>query len=55
MVFKKKANHEEIVLSNKTRRVTDEEIDFVLQKLTNETRSSSEITRTQNTVDIQLD
>ncbi|MFT8409096.1 DUF1827 family protein [Liquorilactobacillus satsumensis] len=55
VVFKKKANHEEIVLSNKTRRVTDEEIDFVLQKLTNETRSSSEITRTQNTVDIQLD
>ncbi|KRL05982.1 hypothetical protein FD46_GL000314 [Liquorilactobacillus oeni DSM 19972] len=54
MVFKKKANNEEIVLSNKTREVTNEEVDLVLKKLTNATRTSSEITRTKNTVDIQL-
>ncbi|WP_057895315.1 DUF1827 family protein [Liquorilactobacillus oeni] len=54
VVFKKKANNEEIVLSNKTREVTNEEVDLVLKKLTNATRTSSEITRTKNTVDIQL-
>ncbi|GAJ27304.1 hypothetical protein JCM15457_2280 [Liquorilactobacillus sucicola DSM 21376 = JCM 15457] len=52
IVYKKSPSKEEIVLSNKIRQVTNEEIDFTLTKLTNLTRKDVEITKTKDLVEI---
>ncbi|KRL00254.1 DUF1827 family protein [Liquorilactobacillus capillatus] len=52
IVYKKNINTEEIVLSNKIRQVTDDEIDFTLAKLTNVTRNQIDITKTRDLVEI---
>ncbi|WP_057876900.1 DUF1827 family protein [Liquorilactobacillus aquaticus] len=52
IVYKKNQQKEELVLSNKVRKVTDEEIDFTLSKLTNLTKQDVDITKARDLVEI---
>lgn len=54
VVYKRKAHTDEIVISNRLRSVSDEEIDFVLKSLVKAKRKNVRLTRTETLVDIIL-
>ncbi|WP_281829524.1 DUF1827 family protein [Lactobacillus amylolyticus] len=54
VVYKRKAQTDEIVISNRLRPVSDEEIDFVLKNLVKAKRKNVKLTRTDTLVDIIL-
>lgn len=54
VVYKRKAQTDELLVSNRLRPVSDQEIDFVLKKLVNLTQKDAQITRTKTLVDILL-
>ncbi|WP_281164361.1 DUF1827 family protein [Liquorilactobacillus sicerae] len=54
VVYKRKAQTDELLVSNRLRPVSDREIDFVLKKLVNSTQKDAKITRTKTVVDILL-
>ncbi|KRL05293.1 hypothetical protein FC92_GL001483 [Liquorilactobacillus hordei DSM 19519] len=54
MVFKKNATTSEIVISNKVRGITVEEISFVLEKLTNRSINDVTIITGNRVVDISF-
>ncbi|KRN27119.1 hypothetical protein IV36_GL001171 [Liquorilactobacillus mali] len=54
VVFKKNVATSEIVMSNKVRGITEEEINFVLEKLTNSSIADVTITTGNRVVDISF-
>ncbi|MDN2453792.1 DUF1827 family protein [Lactobacillus sp. UCMA15818] len=54
VVFRKNATTSEIVISNKIRGITEEEINFVLEKLTNSSIADVTITTGNRVVDISF-
>ncbi|MDV7757332.1 DUF1827 family protein [Liquorilactobacillus mali] len=55
IVFKKNVATSEIVMSNKVRGITEEEINFVLEKLTNSSIADVTITTGNRVVDISFE
>ncbi|WP_124977746.1 DUF1827 family protein [Ligilactobacillus salitolerans] len=53
VVHKKKNEQHEIVISNKIRSVTKNEVDFVLDKLLGEKREQASVTNAGNLVEIE--
>ena len=55
VVFKKKFDIAEIIISNKVRPITNKEITFVSQKLLGEKANRAIITKTPNLVEVSLE
>ncbi|WP_178198257.1 DUF1827 family protein [Ligilactobacillus sp. Marseille-Q7487] len=55
VVFKKKFDIAEIIISNKVRPITDQEITFVSQKLLGEEANRATVTKTPNLVEVSLE